>query len=195
MITVILTGGLSRRMGRDKGLLPFGGESLLRQLVERWRDVFDGVAVSVDRPGRFDTAGAAEYTDLHPGCGPFAGLEAALAQSGAEAVFLTAVDLPFGEPALARRIAALRGDADACFIRRKNGRQEPLFGVYAAACLPALTACMEEGRYSGKAMFERVKVREVAEEELPGFDLDRILFNMNRPADLMLAEQMRRMSP
>ena len=45
--TVILTGGRSRRMGRDKGNLPVGEGTLLERMIGRWTGVFDAVAVSV----------------------------------------------------------------------------------------------------------------------------------------------------
>ena len=74
---VILAGGLSRRMGRDKAQVELGGEPLLARQVRRWRAHFPSVWVSVDRPGRFDTYGAGELCDLRPGNqGPLAGLEA-----------------------------------------------------------------------------------------------------------------------
>ena len=121
-VAVILTGGRSSRMGRDKCALRLGGETFLERLVERYRGAFGRVCVSVDRPGRFDPAGAEEVCDRRPGRqGPLAGLEAAFLQTGAEAIFLTAVDLPFGDAALARRLEQLRGTADACCIRRAGG--------------------------------------------------------------------------
>lgn len=188
---VILTGGLSRRMGRDKCGLELEGETFLERLISRCRENFDQVCVSVDRPGRFPTAGAEEICDLRPGNqGPLAGLEAAFLQTGAELLFLTAVDLPFGEPALARRMLELLGTADACCIRRKDGRLETLFAVYDRACLEQASACLDQGRRSFRSMLDWVNCRVVEEDELPEFDLDRILMNVNRPEDLELARQL-----
>ena len=156
--------------------------------MERYRGAFGRVCVSVDRPGRFDPAGAEEVCDRRPGRqGPLAGLEAAFLQTGAEAIFLTAVDLPFGDAALARRLEQLRGTADACCIRRAGGALEPLFAVYGRGCLGAASACLEEGRRAFRGMLERVDCRTVDEAELPGFDLERILLNVNRPEDYAAA--------
>ena len=183
-ITVIMTGGMSSRMGRDKGSLPFGGETLLSRMITRWTGVFDGVAVSVDRAGRYGPLPVPELADLRPNAGPMAGLEAALALSGADMVFLTAVDLPFSDPALARHLARLRGDADVCLIRRADGRPEPLFACYAASCLPVVSQSLDRGeRALFRGLYPFVRVREVWEQALPGYDLDHTLFNMNRPQD------------
>ena len=53
-VTVILAGGKSSRMGRDKALLPVGGRPLLAVQAERWRGVFDALVISApctDRAG------------------------------------------------------------------------------------------------------------------------------------------------
>ena len=178
-VAVILTGGRSSRMGRDKCALRLGGETFLERLVERYRGAFGRVCVSVDRPGRFDPAGAEEVCDRRPGRqGPLAGLEAAFLQTGAEAI---------GEAGLDRRLEQLRGTADACCIRRAGGALEPLFAVYGRGCLGAASACLEEGRRAFRGMLERVDCRTVDEAELPGFDLERILLNVNRPEDYAAA--------
>lgn len=187
-VAVILTGGLSRRMGRDKGSLELEGQTFLERLVERYRPCFDGVWVSVDRPGRFPLSGAGEVCDLRPGHqGPLAGLEAAFVETGAERIFLTAVDLPFGEPALARRLLEEMGDGDACVIRRRDGGLEPLFAAYRSTCLPAAAACLDQGRRSMRALLDRVDWRPLEESALEGFDLERMLFNVNRPEDFRRA--------
>lgn len=181
---VILTGGKSSRMGRDKCTLELEGQTFLQRLVERYRPCMSRLFVSVDRPGRFDTAGAEEICDLRAGNqGPLAGLEAALAQTRENLIFLTAVDLPFGDPALTERLMELRGSADICCIRRAGGQLEPLFALYSADCLPAVSACLDEGRRSLHSLMQRVDTRLVNEEELVGFDLNRILMNVNRPED------------
>ena len=181
MLTVILTGGSSRRMGRDKALLPYRGGTLLQYLIDRYQPV-GGVAVSVDRPGRFSFKGAAELIDPYPGQGPMNGILAGL-RTGAEAMLLTAVDLPYGDPALAERLAVMMGDADACLVRRGPKGIEPLFAVYGRGCLPAAEACLAQGRRSIMALLDRVPVRYVAPEELAEFDLERIFTNVNTPEE------------
>lgn len=185
MLTVILTGGASRRMGRDKALLPFGGDggTLLQCLIDRYAALGE-TAVSVDRAGRFPFTGALELPDAFPGQGPMNGVISGFRGTEAEALLLTAVDLPYGDPALARRLEKLAGDADVCLVRRGPKGIEPLFAVYRRACLPVAESCMAEGRRSIMALLDRVRVRYVAPEELEGFDLERIFVNLNTPEDL-----------
>ena len=184
MLTVILTGGSSRRMGRDKALLPFGegGGTLLQYLIGRYGPM-GPVAVSVDRPCRFPFTGALELPDEFPGQGPMNGIISGFRSTDAEALLMTAVDLPYGEPALAEKLLELSGDADACLVRRGPKGIEPLFAVYKRACLPVAEDCLRRERRSIMALLDRVKVRYVAPEELPGFDLEHIFTNVNTPEE------------
>lgn len=179
---VILAGGMSRRMGRDKAALPFGEETMLSHLVNLYRPHFDLVAVSLNEAGRFDTAGALEVVDRRPGEGPMAGLEAAFLDTGADVIFLTGTDLPLGEPALAKHLLGLLEGYDACLIRSAKG-PEPLFAVYSASCLSAVQSALSEGRRAMSAMLSRVRAREISAQELPQFDVERILTNVNDPQE------------
>ena len=182
MLTVILTGGSSRRMGRDKAMLPYGDGTLLQTLIDRF-GAFGPVGVSLDRSGRFPFEGAAELVDRFPGAGPMNGVVSGFRETGEDELLLTAVDLPYGDPALALRLSALRGGADACVVRRSPEEIEPLFAVYGRSCLSAAEDCLKEGRRSLRALFERIDVRYARPEELPGFDLDRIFTNVNTPEE------------
>ena len=79
--------------------------------------------ISVDRSERFaalDLGGARIVEDTLPGAGPMAGLEAVMRAVPADRYFLTAVDLPFGDPALALELRRRMGGADACLIQREG---------------------------------------------------------------------------
>ena len=131
-ICVILAGGRSRRMGRDKAMLPIGEETFLTRLIRTYREKFP-VFVSVSAADRFPHPDADELVDLRPGMGPLAGLEAAFLKTDADLVFLTATDLPFGNVKLAELLLECIGDRDACLIRRRDGGLEPAFAVYRRA--------------------------------------------------------------
>ena len=76
MLTVILTGGASRRMGRDKAMLPCAGRTMLQYLIDKY-SVLGPVAVSVNAAGRFPFTGARELPDRWPNAGPLNGIAAA----------------------------------------------------------------------------------------------------------------------
>ena len=179
MLTVILAGGQSRRMGRDKAMLPWGEETLLQRLIDRY-SVLGPVAVSVDRPGRFNFRGAMELCDIWPGMGPVNGLVSAFSDTDAELIFLTATDIPNGSASLAQRLSQLVSGHDACVIL-SGGEPEPVFAVYSRSCLEAAAENMQAGVRSFRRLFMRLGVKTLTDRDLPGFDLSRILMNMNTP--------------
>ncbi|MDX1705900.1 molybdenum cofactor guanylyltransferase [Pseudidiomarina sp.] len=94
---VILAGGQSRRMGRDKALLPLAGRTLLEhmQLLLRQAGVAD-ILISRNQPGFI--------TDSYPGKGPLAGLAAVLPHCTTPQMLVVPVDMPLLQPGLLRHL-------------------------------------------------------------------------------------------
>ena len=182
MTVVILAGGQSRRMGRDKLLLTLEGETLLRRALRRYGEVFPRVLVSVAGPEKLPELGGMRVFDRFPGAGPLAGLHAALSAAG-EDVFLTAADMPFSSPEKALRMISLCAGAEACVLTDGEGRWEPLFGFYRASLLPRAEALLKEGRRSMGALLASAKLREVGPEELGEGPDSRLAWNLNLPED------------
>ncbi|WP_051978394.1 molybdenum cofactor guanylyltransferase [Edaphobacter aggregans] len=89
----VLAGGRSTRMGRDKALLQLGGEPLVQHAVRKLRRLTGEVHILSDRPELAEFAPL--VPDLHPGCGPVSGMEAALAHSRCDWTLVLPVDMPF----------------------------------------------------------------------------------------------------
>ncbi len=180
---VILAGGRSRRMGRDKLRLVYGGETLLELAVRRFSAVFDRVYLSVGEADKYPEIGCERAVDLYPGCGPMAGLHAALLKTPDEGVFLAAADLPFADPQAALKIASLCGDSAAALLTDETGRLEPTFGYYKKELLPAAERLLQAGRYKMLALFDEAPLRRVTHGELGALWRDGMLDNINYPED------------
>lgn len=185
MLTVILTGGASRRMGRDKAMLPYKGKTMLQYLIDKY-SVFGPVLVSVNEAGRFPFSGAREAADRYPGLGPLNGLVSGFSAGEEELLFLTGTDLPFGDTGLVEKLLELMGEADACIIRQGKKDFEPLFALYRRSCYAPADACLAAGKKSIRELLDKISVRYVSPEELPDFDLSRILMNVNTMEDYSL---------
>jgi len=183
MMTVILTGGKSRRMGRDKALLETGQGAMSLMLARRYAPVLGPVAFAVDEAGRFDCGEFTELPDAFPGCGPMNGLYSAFTRTGEDYVFLTATDMPCGDPSLAEHLLRSMGDSDICTIVHPNGHIEPLFSVYHRRCLPTAEAALRAGKHSLMELFDRHPVTKLPAETLTRWDLEQILTNVNTPGD------------
>ncbi len=182
MTAVILAGGKSRRMGRDKLLLPLSGERLLDRAVRRYGELFPRVLVSVSGPERYPELGDARVFDLFPGAGPLAGLHAGLLASGDD-VFLTGADMPFSSPEKALQLISLCGEKEACVLTDGDGRWEPLFGFYRHSLLSRAEALLKEGQRRMASLLAQAGLREVSLEELGEEADSRLLLNVNNPED------------
>ena len=180
---VILAGGKSRRMGRDKLNLIYNGSTLLDAAVSRFSAVFDHVYVSVGSIDRYPEIGAERIVDEFPGCGPMAGLHAALRATPDDGVFLAAADLPFSDPKAAMRIIELCGSCDAAMITDAEGRFEPTFGYYRKTLLPVAEELLRAGRYKMMALFESHSIRTIDHSELGSLWHENMLDNINFPED------------
>lgn len=89
---VILAGGLSRRMGRDKASLRLGGHRILTRVREACRQ--SGLTCRVIR------------RDIVPRCGPLGGMLTALAGTKQEACLILSCDMPFVSASLITRLIA-----------------------------------------------------------------------------------------
>jgi molybdopterin-guanine dinucleotide biosynthesis protein A len=130
---VVLAGGKSSRMGRDKAALPVAGETLLGRQLRRLAGAgCQESLVSVARPDAVLPTlapGVRVIGDRFPDAGPLAGLEAALALARHELVLALAVDLPAMTAGFLRILLA--GAAPGCGVVPVLGdRFEPLVAVY-----------------------------------------------------------------
>ncbi len=89
----VLAGGRSSRMGRDKALLELDGKPLLQRAVEKLRTVCVSTFILSSRE-ELAVFGPL-VRDLHPGCGPLGGMEAALLHTQTAWSLFLAVDMPF----------------------------------------------------------------------------------------------------
>lgn len=176
MIGVILAGGESRRMGRDKAFLPFGGATLVETVASRLRDACDDVVVVARDPGPFEALGLRAVPDALPEQRSLVGIYTGILHADGPA-FVCGCDMPFLCPALIRHMGALVGSADVVIPRVKD--YEPLHAVYTPACLDPIRRVLAAGGRNADIL-AGLRVRILEEPELRRFDRDlRSLENVN----------------
>ncbi|MDR0818091.1 MAG: molybdenum cofactor guanylyltransferase [Oscillospiraceae bacterium] len=183
MTIVILAGGKSLRMGKDKLLLTTdSGLTLTEDAVRRFQPKFERVLLSVNDPERFADLDIAKVADNFPNCGPIGGLQSALSLTGGD-VFLVAADMPFANADAAKRVIELCRDCAAGAVIRSDGKFEPLFAFYSYSVLPVVNSMITEGLFKMNALLSRVETRRITPQELGDLWSGKLLSNINRPAD------------
>ena len=183
----ILAGGKSTRMGADKAFVTLDGRRLLARALDLARSVTSDVRVVGDA-AKFRTF-APVVEDVFRGCGPLAGIHAALRASSAELNLMLAVDVPFVTRALLEfLIARARDSGKMVTVPRARGGWQPLCAVYRPAFGEAADRALRAGRYKIDTLFAATDTCVVEQEELGAAGFSEEMFrNLNTPEELAKA--------
>jgi molybdenum cofactor guanylyltransferase len=188
---VVLAGGRSTRMGRDKLHLRVGGTTLLERVTTVLADACDEtlvVGASADPPPR----GTRPVPDLRPDrAGPLAGIEAGLAAASYPSVFVAAADTPFLTSGVVEGLVAHLAAGARIAVPRHGGRAHPLCAAYDRSVLGELSAQLDGGERSvWRALSSCQGLVYVEGEELRRLgEPARFLMNVNSPEDLDRAQR------
>jgi molybdopterin-guanine dinucleotide biosynthesis protein A len=145
---VVLTGGSSRRLGRDKATTHVGGRRLIDRLLA---GVPAELPVVIAGPILGDVAGRVVFVREDPrGSGPLAAIGAGLAAVRTPLVGVIAADMPFALPILAEALTRLAdagsvgagGGVDAIVPVDPTGRRQLLCAAYRTEALRAVLAAL-----------------------------------------------------
>ena len=190
---VILAGGTSRRLGRDKAVEPFGDETLLRRVAGRASEAVGkgDVVIVVAEEGQAERTPAdiphRVVVDSLPGSGTLGGIYTGLEAARNEWALVVACDMPFLSEPLLRYMTGLRDGVDAV-VPIIDGRPEPTHALYSRRCIPAISQRLQAGQLKAAGFLDLVRVRYVDEREARRFDPELLsFFNVNHPDDLARA--------
>lgn len=185
---LIIAGGMSSRMGRDKRWLQLGGMGLLeRTLVKAKAAHFGAISLCVedDKPELKRLAaryGATVCLDRSERQGPLAGLSAGLAHMSTDWALAISGDMPFFDFAAVRPLRPKCQPGVQVVLPVAGGRRQPLSGFYhrslAALCQTAL-------RQGERRLYHLIE--QTAHLEVTITNSDAVFFNVNTPEDLRLA--------
>ncbi|AXL20923.1 molybdopterin guanine dinucleotide synthesis protein B [Megasphaera stantonii] len=184
---IILAGGRSSRMGRDKAALPWRGATLLTDLLLRSQGVaFDEIIVSANRPPDLSAlppdlaARIIVVADSFQGCGPLGGMEAAFRACTCSYCLVLSVDLPFYDFSPVKQILpelAQMPQVDL-FLSMSESRPQPLAAIYRRGpALEAVQAALNAGKRRVLSIADKLAVRILDDAGAP------ILYeNVNTPS-------------
>jgi len=182
---VLVTGGKSTRMGKDKALLSLQGSHLMlwqRQL--RTLEDLQPEEIFWSGPAREGLpAHVRVVVDTVPDAGPLAGISACLELLQSELLIVLAIDLPFLSATYLQRMLDRCAKARGIVPRHKD-YYEPLAAIYPKTLAVTAAAQLSTGRYALQE-FVRTGVEQGALRAFAIEEKDIPLFkNLNLPADL-----------
>ncbi len=142
---IIMAGGDSARMGRDKSMLLIEGQPMIKHIYDQLHPHFNQILISSNDISKYSFPGVDVVPDKVTGCGPLGGIASALKSSANELNFVTACDIPQVDTDLIKMMLRDCRDFDAVVPRIGLSQYEPLFAVYKKDTLVAIEAALLSG--------------------------------------------------
>jgi len=175
---VVLVGGKSSRMGENKALMRFGDKTFVERAIHLLQQTFENVIISANESGVYDFVGLPIVGDVYRGCGPLAGLHAAMTSAGKSDIFVMSCDLPFVDESVVRRILDNSSGAELIVAGDPTGVQ-PLCGLYRQSSMRIIEGQLRVKEYSVLKLVQHMKGRVILFEE----QKSNRFININTPAD------------
>lgn len=176
---IVLSGGTSRRFGRDKSQAKIAGKSLIALILGSIPSEFKVVIVGEDPKIESSQYQCVQEDPI--GGGPLAGFKAGLDASESELVALIATDMPFASTRVLNLLNFMREHDDAVMYVDAKGFKQPLAAVYRSTSVKRALAVM--GELHGKSMRELVSHLNVHEIEM-SHEVAQALVDIDTVADL-----------
>jgi molybdopterin-guanine dinucleotide biosynthesis protein A len=186
VIGVVLAGGASSRMGVSKATIELAGIPLAERALRPLRAAGLEVAVVAKEGDALPPLEVPAWIETRTERHPLAGVLEALERAGGRAVLVCACDMPFVTPELVAHLAGRAGTA----VPEAGGRLHPLLARYDPVVADTLSVALALRAPLHEAV-RRAGAEVVLEAEIARFgDPERLLFNVNTPADLARAEEL-----
>lgn len=175
---IVLAGGKSRRMGRDKALLPIEGRPMIEHVIDQLRPHFTEIIISSSDPEKYAFLGLEIVPDRIPDQGPMMAIASVLARATNDINFVVPCDVPtLPIDLLYRMFRQARLGAEVVVPITDEGRYEPLFGIYGARIRGRLDRALDQG------MRRIIRIYDDCETRLIAVRRGEELVNLNTVAD------------
>ena len=176
-VLIIMAGGKSSRMKRDKALLPFGGyNSLAQYQYEKFKPFFSNVYISA-KNNKFDFL-VDVIKDIYNDSSPLVALVSIFETlKDINELFILSVDAPFVNLEVFQKLKdEAKKESSVIVVDSKNGI-EPLCAIYRRAILSNAKKMLKDNNHRLQTLLDRVSTQKVF------FKDENFFINMNYPSD------------
>lgn len=198
---IILCGGMSTRMGQDKGSMLIEGKPMILHVIETVSDIVDEIVVVLRDAERVETyKNMLEFMNLDFGVelkvdlkfctditmdeGPLVGILTGLSYIKSNRALVLPCDSPYVSKSFILKMFQLSEDEeyDAVVPRYLDGKMEPLHSIYRKRSEGIIQKILENGFRDVRSLLSRSKVKFVDAESVD--ETGRSFQNMNRAEDI-----------
>jgi molybdopterin-guanine dinucleotide biosynthesis protein A len=184
LTVVVLAGGHSRRMGRDKALLPLGASSLLQRVMDVAAPLSDQRLLVTNSPASHAAFAWPQKADIAPDKGPLGGLYTALTHSKTDHLLLLACDLPYLSTPFLRFLYQQIDDEHQAFVPDSPAGLQPLCAIYNRSILASVGQAIDLNQLGMRRLLATLNIRAITAAQWQPYDPeDRLFTNLNTPED------------
>lgn len=176
----ILTGGQSKRMGQNKALLPFGGNTIIEFLIQNLSHPETEILLSANTT-EYDFLGRPVIPDNFPDCGPIAGIEALLNTTKQDYMSIISCDTPFFNFCILE-LMLNEFDGRPLVLKSPDYIIFPTLGIYPKTFQSILHNHIIHEKYSIYRILQQMDVKYYV-PEISAEDTEKLFLNMNFPAE------------
>lgn len=180
---ILLAGGMSSRMGREKGSLVIGGHMMYQYPLKALEALCDEILISSSKP----LPGKLPYPlikDKINGIGPMAGIYSCLEHSSNDLNLVLSYDMPMVNKGLLSFLVEQSGECEMLVPAMQAGRPEPLCALYRKSMSTVFGSMIEKKEFAvHRALpLARSLVLHI-QQDMPFYRPD-LFLNINREEDL-----------
>lgn len=185
---IILAGGLSSRMGSDKGMVQLNGKKFIEHILEAIIPNVKEVII-IANCDNYHNLGVKVYEDIIKNRGPLGGIYTGLMNSRTENNIVVSCDIPFINSNLIKHIIENSGSADIA-VPVFKGTIEPLCAIYTKRTAGKIYNLIMNNELKVRKVMRHFITREIHLTSSLEFYNDKLLMNINTPEELLLQKTM-----
>ncbi len=195
---IVLCGGLSTRMGQDKGSMNYHGKPMIVHVLESLKQVADEVMLVLRNEVQYnryknllskhailESSNFKILMDTVNDKGPLGGIYTGISAINSDKALIVPCDSPFISKELVTQIFKISKnypDYESLVPIWPDGNMEPLHSIYPANSKEIIDDLLMKDQKNVKALIKRLKVKYIEIEE---FNLPKKSFlNLNSPQDI-----------
>ena len=181
---LILAGGKSSRMGRDKALLQFQGKTLLQRQIDLIGTLGQiDLLISCRDSSAYPISHYTSIQDNFPQAGPVAGIESGLRTIRSSHLMVLAVDLPYLDQQFLRLLMSSCDESTGVVPRLQN-KAEPLVAIYPKAAHQIAIQLLTAGKNAAREFADTCEAAGLVKFIPVSEDSSHLFHNWNSPADI-----------
>jgi len=180
---ILLAGGMSRRMGKEKGIIRIGPKYLYQYALQVLENLCDEVLISTCKEGLFFEKYPLVCDEI-PGIGPMGGIYTCLKKSSNEINMVLSYDMPLVNEALMAHLIGESQDYEIVLPALDKNMPEPLCGIYRKETVRIFEKLISQKRYAVHHAIQLGNSKIIPIDDELSFWNSEIFLNINKVDDL-----------